>query len=89
MKLKTGMMRFAYRRQLPVQIIHVSNKGKILREKGGPSAHYGVKCELIYGDVIFPKDCTEDEFIKKIESSWESAALELQGFCLFYHIIKG
>ena len=78
LNLKTGMMRVAYRRLLPVQIIHLSNKQNILAEKSF-SSKFGLTSEIVYGPVIDPADVKDEEtFINLIKNAWVQTAQDLE-----------
>jgi hypothetical protein len=78
MPLKTGMMRVAFRKRIPVQIVMTSNKEKAMREKPSYSAQYGVECETVYGDLVRPDAFADaDAFIVECNAAWRRAAAVL------------
>ncbi len=79
--LKTGMMRVAFRMNIPVQVTHVSNKEHIMREKPWYLAHWGVTCTTMHAPVIKPssfKSDQEDLFVEAIKTAWITTAEKLR-----------
>jgi dsRNA-specific ribonuclease len=78
MVLKTGMMRVAFRMQLPVQIIMTTNKERVMREKPMYAAERNIECETVFGAVLKPQDFnTAEEFIAAIKLAWQQTQTEL------------
>eukprot|EP00884_Botryococcus_braunii_P004043 jgi/Botrbrau1/1363/Bobra.0063s0072.1 len=68
--LKWGMVRYAYSRKLPVQIVMGANKEAVVAEKYC-SAHFGQKVLIAYSDVIFSDQYpTWESFKKKVADVW-------------------
>eukprot|EP00455_Lapot_gusevi_P056705 TRINITY_DN948_c0_g1_i1.p1 TRINITY_DN948_c0_g1~~TRINITY_DN948_c0_g1_i1.p1 ORF type:complete len:297 (+),score=59.26 TRINITY_DN948_c0_g1_i1:61-951(+) len=78
--LKTGMIKYAHRRNVPIQVIHVSNKEKVMKEKGGFHAQRGITCDIVYGPVVHPeKFQDEKEFVTAVINAWKETADTLRG----------
>jgi 1-acyl-sn-glycerol-3-phosphate acyltransferase len=68
--LKYGAIKQIYLRNLPLQIMNISNKDKVINEKQ-LNVNYGVVCNVIITEQIDPsKFETFDAFIEEITKKW-------------------
>lgn len=66
------MLHYAYSRRMPVQIVHSSNKEKVISEKV-MTLHLGVTVAVAHSEVIHPKDFKDFEaFFNKVQSTWDA-----------------
>lgn len=70
--LKRGMLHYAFSRRMPVQVVHSSNKEKIISEKA-MTMHWGVTVAVAHSSVIHPKDFKDFEaFFAKVQQTWDA-----------------
>jgi len=69
--LTYGMIRFAYKNNIPVQIVMTTNKERVMNEKK-LTVERGVKCVVNIGKVIRCQDSPDiDHWCKKIAAEWD------------------
>lgn len=69
--LKRGMLRYAYDRRMPVQIVMSSNKEAVLSEKSA-RVSFGATVVTSYSPVLQPSDHeTFDSFVAAVQSAWD------------------
>lgn len=69
--LKRGMLKYAYTRKLPVQIVIGGNKESILSEKR-QTARLHQTVAVGFSEVLLPEDYTDFEaFMAKLQQTWD------------------
>eukprot|EP00887_Chlorella_sp_A99_P006361 scaffold3.g6361.t1 len=70
--LKTGMLKYAFSRRMPVQTIISANKEAVMDEKA-LSAHFGQTVVVGFSEVIDPADFGSfEDFMAKVQSTWDA-----------------
>ena len=70
--LKKGMLRFAYLRKIPCQIITGKNKEKPFNEKRW-RVQFGCEIYIAYSQTILPGNFAEfEDFFKEVQVKWDA-----------------
>eukprot|EP01087_Luapelamoeba_hula_P009118 TRINITY_DN2333_c0_g3_i1.p1 TRINITY_DN2333_c0_g3~~TRINITY_DN2333_c0_g3_i1.p1 ORF type:complete len:415 (-),score=63.09 TRINITY_DN2333_c0_g3_i1:60-1304(-) len=68
--LKTGTIKYAYARNMPIQIIMSKNKERVMSEQTNQSA-YNVHVPVRYSEVVFPTNfASENQFVDHVQELW-------------------
>lgn len=69
--LKKGMIRYAFLRKVPCQIVLCQNKEGPFNEKTW-TVRFGCTVKVAYSELIYPQNFDEfEDFLKEIYSQWE------------------